>query len=85
MKDFIKVDVPNPFQSIYPMQMAVRVEWPIDVEYKGKTYVRMNKFATDLKTGIPCACYKYYEHGTGFFDTIDTRIWLSCNGQITED
>lgn len=65
--------------SKFPTLPAVQIEWPFSVEHKGKTYYWYAKPGTENKTGLPCACYKLGEEGK------DVRLWLRCDGEITED
>lgn len=68
-----------PYKCIYPAKVVVSIDWPRSVTHNGKLYHWYNKLATENDTGMPCACYKYDD------GVIDARIWLYCDGRITED
>ena len=65
--------------SKYPYKIGVQVEFPAIMEHKGVHYHWYNKLGTDVQKGLPCACYQNTEGGR------DRRIWLCCDGTITED
>ena len=86
MNDFIKTEgtltvkgLDLPASSKYPCKVGVVIEWPNSVTYKGKQYYQYNKYATETKSGLPLASYKLAEEYT------DARLWLRCDGLITED
>jgi hypothetical protein len=77
---FIKVPLDaSSLQSVYPVITGVVIDWPRYVDHNGKRYWWYNKLSTDVDTGQPCANYKYADENT------DTRIWLRCDGKITDD
>lgn len=66
-------------KSIYPARAGVQIDWPYQVEYKNLIYFWYHKQGSCNKTGLAMACYKLADENT------DVRLWLRCDGEITED
>ena len=77
--EFIPLDIEKfalPIVSIFPLQLGVAVEWTCSVDHGGHTFYLTSKLGTNRNTGLPCACYR--REG-------DARVWLFCDGSISED
>lgn len=65
--------------SILPIEVGAIIDWPHKVTYKSKVYFWCDKTGTHKVSGLPTACYKIAD------ESKDERVWLQCNGEITED
>ena len=63
------------FNPKYPYKIKVEVDWPITIEYNGKTYWFSNS-GSKISNGMPCA--RYYD-----LDNIDV-VWLDIDGTMSK-